>query len=132
MEHMLLQLKRSPEQELAVQKFIDELQTIGSPNYHHWLTPQEFGQRFGLAQMLRVFLRIGDDYVPVLLRLKQFNACLSHRLSDEDVHLSEASPCHLAQALPPVRLWDGAGVKPALELTRCGEPAVSGSFLRLA
>ena len=50
MEHMLLQLKRSPEQEQAVQKFIDELQTASSPNYHHWLTPQEFGHRFGLAQ----------------------------------------------------------------------------------
>jgi len=50
MEHMLLQLKRSPEQEKALQQFIDELQTKGSPNYHHWLTAQEFGERFGLAQ----------------------------------------------------------------------------------
>src|SRR6266481_8401245 len=49
MEHMLLQLKRSPEQELAVQQFLDELQSKGSPNFHHWLTAQEFGQRFGLA-----------------------------------------------------------------------------------
>src|SRR5262249_9699182 len=50
MEHMLLQLKRSPEQELAVQKFIDDLQTAGSANFHRWLTPQQFGERFGLAQ----------------------------------------------------------------------------------
>jgi subtilase family serine protease len=50
MEHMLLQLKRSPEQERALQQFIDELHTKGSPNFHHWLTAQEFGERFGLAQ----------------------------------------------------------------------------------
>ena len=50
MEHMLLQLKRSPEQEQALQKFLDELQTAGSPSYHHWLTAEEFGERFGLAQ----------------------------------------------------------------------------------
>jgi subtilase family serine protease len=50
MEHMLLQLKRSPEQELAVQQFVDELLSAGSPNFHHWLTAQEFGERFGLAK----------------------------------------------------------------------------------
>src|SRR6266566_3073884 len=50
MEHMLLQLKRSPEQELALQQFIDELHTKGSPNFHHWLTATEFGERFGLSQ----------------------------------------------------------------------------------
>ena len=50
MDHMLLQLKRSPEQEQAVQQFIDELTTKGSPNFHHWLTAQEFGERFGVAK----------------------------------------------------------------------------------
>ncbi len=50
MEHMLLQLKRSPEQEQALQQFIDELHTKGSPNFHKWLTAQEFGERFGLAK----------------------------------------------------------------------------------
>src|SRR5438552_748035 len=50
LEHMQLQLKRSPEQEKALQQFIDELHTKGSPNFHHWLTAQEFGERFGLAK----------------------------------------------------------------------------------
>jgi subtilase family serine protease len=50
MDHVLLQLKRSPEQEQALQQFIDELHTNGSPNFHHWLTAQEFGERFGLAK----------------------------------------------------------------------------------
>src|SRR5260370_26255813 len=47
---MLLQLKRSPEQEKALQQFIDELHTKGSPDFHQWLTAQEFGERFGLAK----------------------------------------------------------------------------------
>jgi hypothetical protein len=49
LEHMLLQLKRSPEQEKALQQFIDELHTKSSPNFHHWLSASEFGERFGLA-----------------------------------------------------------------------------------
>jgi len=48
--HMLLLLKRSTEQETALQQFIGELQTQGSPNFHHWLTAQEFGARYGVNQ----------------------------------------------------------------------------------
>ena len=47
---MLLQLKRSPEQEVALQQFLDELQSKSSPNYHHWISAQEFGERFGMAK----------------------------------------------------------------------------------
>jgi len=50
MEHMLLQLKRSTEHEAALQAFLDELHTKGSPNFQHWLTAEEFGERFGLAR----------------------------------------------------------------------------------
>jgi uncharacterized repeat protein (TIGR01451 family) len=49
MEHLLLQLRRPPEQEEALQRFIDELQTEGSPNFHRWITAKQFGERFGLA-----------------------------------------------------------------------------------
>jgi len=50
MEHMLLQLKRSPERETALQQFLDELQTKSSSNFHQWLTAQEFGARYGVDQ----------------------------------------------------------------------------------
>jgi subtilase family serine protease len=50
MEHMLLQLKRSPEQEQAVQQFIDALHNPQSPQFHKWLTAEEFGQKYGVAQ----------------------------------------------------------------------------------
>jgi hypothetical protein len=47
MERMLLVLKRSPAQELALQKLLDDQQDKASSSYHKWLAPDEFGQRFG-------------------------------------------------------------------------------------
>lgn len=50
MDHMLLQLKRSPEQERELQQLIAELTDKSSLNFHRWVTAQEFGERFGLAK----------------------------------------------------------------------------------
>ncbi len=47
MERMLLVLKRSPEQEEALKKLLDDQQDKSSPNYRMWLTPEQFGQQFG-------------------------------------------------------------------------------------
>jgi subtilase family serine protease len=46
---MFLQLRRFPEQERELDQFIDQLHDPTSPNFHHWLTAQDFGQRYGLA-----------------------------------------------------------------------------------
>jgi hypothetical protein len=48
-DHILLQLKRSPEQEKALEKFMEEQQNPKSPNFHNWLKAQQFGERYGLA-----------------------------------------------------------------------------------
>ena len=50
MDHILLQLQRPAEQEQALQEFISGLETEGSPNFHQWITAQEFGEKFGLAK----------------------------------------------------------------------------------
>ncbi|MGB9286737.1 MAG: protease pro-enzyme activation domain-containing protein, partial [Candidatus Sulfotelmatobacter sp.] len=47
MQRMLLVLKRSPDQESALRKLLDDQQDKGSPSYHKWLTPEQFGQLFG-------------------------------------------------------------------------------------
>jgi len=47
MERMLLVLKRSPEQETALRTLLDGQQDKHSPNYHKWLTPEQFGKQFG-------------------------------------------------------------------------------------
>src|SRR5690242_3617281 len=47
LDRMVLVLKRSPAQESALKQLLDQQQDRSSPNYHRWLTPEEFGRRFG-------------------------------------------------------------------------------------
>jgi subtilase family serine protease len=47
MERMLLVLKRSPEQEAALNQLMAGQLDKSSPNFHKWLTPEQFGQQFG-------------------------------------------------------------------------------------
>jgi len=49
MQRMLLVLKRSSEQDAALVRLLDEQQDKSSPNYHKWLTPEQFGKQFGPA-----------------------------------------------------------------------------------
>jgi len=49
MERMLLLLQRSPEQEAALRKLLEQQQVKASPSYHQWLTPEQFGRQFGPA-----------------------------------------------------------------------------------
>lgn len=46
---MTLLLQRSSAQETALEKLLTEQQDPKSPNYHAWLTPQQFGAQFGPA-----------------------------------------------------------------------------------
>jgi hypothetical protein len=48
-ERLLLTLNRPPEREAAFQKLLKDMHTPGSPSYHHWLTPEDIGNRFGPA-----------------------------------------------------------------------------------
>jgi len=49
LEHMLLLLRRAPEREQALQRYIEELHDPHSANYHRWLTPSQLGDRYGAA-----------------------------------------------------------------------------------
>ncbi|MGA9528377.1 MAG: protease pro-enzyme activation domain-containing protein [Terriglobales bacterium] len=48
-DHLLLVLKPAPESEARLKTLIDELHNQNSPEFHHWLTPQQLGERFGAA-----------------------------------------------------------------------------------
>src|ERR1035441_6705650 len=50
MERILLQLQSTPEQESALEQLLAEQQDMSSPRYHAWLTPDEFGDQFGVAR----------------------------------------------------------------------------------
>ena len=46
-DRILLLLKRSDEQEAALQSLLESQQDISSANYHKWLSPEDFGKQFG-------------------------------------------------------------------------------------
>jgi len=47
---MFLLLQRAPEQEKALVTLIDQLHNPKSASFHHWITPDQFGQNYGVAQ----------------------------------------------------------------------------------
>ena len=46
---MTLVLKQSPAQEVAFAQLLQDQQTPGSPDYHKWITPDQYADRFGLS-----------------------------------------------------------------------------------
>jgi subtilase family serine protease len=50
LDHMLLQLKRPPALETQFDQFVESLTDKSSPNFRHWLTAAEQGEKYGLAQ----------------------------------------------------------------------------------
>jgi hypothetical protein len=49
MKRILLLLKRSDEQEAALKDLLEKQQDKSTPNFHQWLTPEQFGAQFGIA-----------------------------------------------------------------------------------
>jgi len=49
MERMILLLELRPGAEARLAQLLDEQQRPGSPRYHQWLTPEDFGAELGLA-----------------------------------------------------------------------------------
>ena len=46
----MLMFRRSSAQQTALDQLLLEQQTLSSPNYHNWLSPDQFGDRFGLSR----------------------------------------------------------------------------------
>jgi subtilase family serine protease len=43
---------KTPEQERALQQLLSDQQDRTSPRYHHWLTPAQYGRRFGVSDAI--------------------------------------------------------------------------------
>jgi pseudomonalisin len=50
MERMMLALRSDPTQQAALDQLVAAQHNPASPYYHQWLTPEDFGQRFGVAE----------------------------------------------------------------------------------
>jgi subtilase family serine protease len=48
-ERVTIVLNRSPQKQQAFEQFLRDQQNPASPDYHHWLTPAQIGQRFGVS-----------------------------------------------------------------------------------
>jgi len=46
---VLLLLERSATQQQALTEYLEDVQNPGSPSYHKWLTPAQYGARFGVS-----------------------------------------------------------------------------------
>lgn len=49
LNHMQLQLKRSPERESALTQYIEQLENPKSANFHKWVTASQFADSYGVA-----------------------------------------------------------------------------------
>jgi subtilase family serine protease len=49
LELITLTLTQTAQQKADLDQLLADQQTAGSPNYHHWLTPEEYAGRFGVS-----------------------------------------------------------------------------------
>ena len=50
LDHILILLKRDPQTESDLRDHIDAMHNPASPDYHHWLTPEQLAARYGVHQ----------------------------------------------------------------------------------
>lgn len=120
LEHMLLLLRRTPEQERELQTLIAQLHDPQSQNFHQWLTAAQFGERFGAAQQdvdvlaswleghgFRVNVvypnRMLIDFSGTAEQVRQAFHTELHQLQVNDAgHIANIRDPHIPEALAPV------------------------------
>jgi subtilase family serine protease len=50
LSHMTMVFKPSPSQQASLDSLLKQLQTPSSPNYHKWLTPEQYASQYGLTE----------------------------------------------------------------------------------
>ena len=120
LERMQLVLKRSPEQEAALEKFMQQQQDPKSPNFHHWLSPEEFGDFYGPSDAdiravtswlenhgFRIYLvskgRVTIEFSGTAAQVDQtFHTELHRYLVNGADHIANDSDPQIPEALAPV------------------------------
>src|SRR5664280_1687691 len=49
LSYITLMLKKTDAQQAALEQLLQQQQDPASPNYHDWLTPEQYAERFGLS-----------------------------------------------------------------------------------
>jgi subtilase family serine protease len=120
MEHMLLQLKRSPDSEQALETYLDDLSNHNSANFHRWLTATELGENYGVSladistitnwlesQGFRVNVvypsRMVIDFTGTARQVREaFRTEIHHLEVDGAKHVANMSDPRIPAALAPV------------------------------
>ncbi len=110
-EHIYVQLKRSPEGEAAVKQFVDQLHNPASANFHRWVTAQQFGERFGLAQqdldtvtswLTSQGFVVNHVYPNLVVDISGSVAQVNRAFHTEIHHLSVKGEAHIANISDPL------------------------------
>ena len=111
LNYVRLMLKPSPAQQAQLDQLLREQQTPGSPNFHKWLTPEQFAAQFGVSQAdiakITTWMRSqGFDVITVGRGRKfiAFNATaqqIQSALKTEIHHYRVKGELHFANATEP-------------------------------
>lgn len=117
---IMLVLKPSDAQQQALKQYLGDLQDPNSPNYRKWLTPAQFGQRYGIsdADLTTVTAWLQSQGFTVekvpqarnfiifsgnMAQIQQaFNTSIHRYLVNGEAHLANASDPQIPAALAPV------------------------------
>jgi hypothetical protein len=120
MKRMLLLLKRSADQESAVAQLMVDQYNANSPNFHKWLTPEQFGTQFGPSdadiQTVTTWLRghgfevakvskgrIAIEFSGTAAQIREaFHTEIHTFVVNGEKHLANASDPQIPAALAPV------------------------------
>jgi uncharacterized protein (TIGR03437 family) len=140
MPYITLTLARSAAQQADLEKLLAAQQTPGSPSYHQWLTPEEFGERFGasdadistISQWLQtqglqiVSVARGKNWIAASGTAAQvegaFQTEIHNYLVNGEVHYANASdpsvPAAFASVVKGIRGLNDFRMKPRLRAAR--------------
>ena len=147
---MTINFRRTAAQEASLQALLQAQQTPGSPSYHQWLTPAQFGQQFGMssADLAKVSDWLQQEGFTVNSVAQSNNAISfsgtvatverafqtqihSYSLNGEK-HFANATnisiPAAMAGAVSSVRGLDDFRPKPRVQFARKASSATSAHF----
>ena len=119
LEHMFLLLQRAPEREQALVSMIDQLHDRKSANFHHWLSPEQIGENYGVGdadlKVIRGWLeshgftvnltysnRVTIDFSGTTGQIREAFHTEIHELSvDGERHIANMSDPQIPAALAP-------------------------------
>lgn len=117
---LLMVLARSTQQEAALQTYLQSVQDANSPNYHRFLSPEEFGNSFGVGdadlQSIQSWLtgrgftvskiakgRMAIEFSGSVGQIQNtFHTSIHSYLVNEEQHWANASDPQIPSALTPV------------------------------